>query len=168
MSILVETPRLLIKTPVLDNLEYWYVLHSDEDVMEYMGGVQSKSVIQEWLQSDILHHHKHGFTMGSVFKKNNNEFIGRAGLTYLDHNDNQPDIEIGYVLHKKHWGQGYAVELVEALIDWGLAHLAVNKLVVVTRPENTRSKRLLEKCGLHYVRVIIFRNTDFLLYEVYK
>lgn len=69
MSILVETPRLLIKTPILDDLENWYVLHSDEDVMEYMGGVQSKSVIQEWLQSDILHYHKHGFTMGSVFKK---------------------------------------------------------------------------------------------------
>ncbi|HHO2140088.1 GNAT family N-acetyltransferase [Legionella pneumophila serogroup 7] len=56
MSILVETPRLLIKTPILDDLEYWYVLHSDEDVMEYMGGVQRKSVVQEWLQSDILHH----------------------------------------------------------------------------------------------------------------
>ncbi|HHO2140089.1 GNAT family N-acetyltransferase [Legionella pneumophila serogroup 7] len=56
----------------------------------------------------------------------------------------------------------------KALIDWAFAHLAVDKLVVVTRPENTQSKRLLEKCGLHYVRIIVFRNTDFLLYEVYK
>ncbi|KTD60353.1 GNAT family acetyltransferase [Legionella santicrucis] len=168
MSILVETSRLLIKTPILDDLEYWYLLHSDEHVMEYMGGVQSKSVIQEWLQSDILHYNKHHFTMGSVFEKNNNEFIGRAGLVYLDHNDNQPDIEIGYILHKKYWGQGYGVELVEALIDWGFAHLAVDKLVVVTRPENTKSKCLLEKCGFHYVRIIVFGNIDFLLYEVHK
>ncbi|KTC86276.1 GNAT family acetyltransferase [Legionella cincinnatiensis] len=106
MSILVETSRLLIKTPILDDLEYWYFLHSDEHVMEYMGGVQSKSVIQEWLQSDILHYNKHHFTMGSIFEKNNNEFIGRAGLVYLDHNENQPDIEIGYVLHKNTGGRG--------------------------------------------------------------
>ncbi|KTC86277.1 GNAT family acetyltransferase [Legionella cincinnatiensis] len=56
----------------------------------------------------------------------------------------------------------------EALIDWGFAHLAVDKLVVVTRPENTKSKRLLEKCGFHYVRIIVFGNIDFLLYEVHK
>ncbi|HBC0464545.1 TPA: GNAT family N-acetyltransferase [Legionella pneumophila] len=168
MSILVETPRLLIKIPILEDLEHWYVLHSDQHVMEYMGGVQSKSVIKKWLQSDILHHQKHGFTMGSVFQKNNNEFIGRAGLVYLDHNDDQPDIEIGYVLHKKYWRQGFGVELVNALIDWGFTHLAVNKLVAVTRPGNIKSKRLLEKCGLHYTRTIIIGNTDFLVYEVHK
>lgn len=43
MSILVETPRLLIKTPILDDLENWYVLHSDEDVMEYMGSPKQVS-----------------------------------------------------------------------------------------------------------------------------
>lgn len=168
MSLLLQTPRLLINTPNFNDINHWYALHSDPSVMQYMGGVQSRKVIQEWLAHDILHYKKHGFSMGSVFKKGNNEFIGRAGLVYLDHDDTQPDIEIGYVLHKKFWGKGYGVELALTLIDWGFTHLTINKLISVTRPENKKSQHLLEKCGMHYVKTTSFHGSDFLLYEIYK
>ena len=66
-------------------------------------------------------------------------FIGRAGFVYLNYDDTQPDIEIGYELKKEYWHQGYATELVLALINWGFDHLDVTRLVAVTRPDNLKS-----------------------------
>ncbi|MBA3661895.1 MAG: GNAT family N-acetyltransferase [Gammaproteobacteria bacterium] len=60
--------------------------------------------------------------------KDNQKFIGRAGLFYYFYTDNtEPDIEMGLVLHKPHWNNGFATELVTALIDWGFKNLSVNK-----------------------------------------
>jgi ribosomal-protein-alanine N-acetyltransferase len=168
MPILFETQRLLIKVPILNDIENWYSLHSDPEVMEFMGGTRTKSTVQEWLEDDISHYTKHDFCMGSVFEKSDNEFIGRAGLVYLEHDDTQPDIEIGYVLHKNHWNKGYATELVLAAIAWGFTHLNVNKLVAVTRSENKRSQNVLEKYGMRYERQIQFHNENFMLYQIYK
>ncbi len=168
MTTIIETSRLLVKIPVLEDIPYWYNLHTDTDVMKYMGGIKSKETIQKWLESDRVHYEKQGFTMGSVFKKNSHEFIGRAGLVYLNHDDTQPDIEIGYILGHKYWGQGYGTELVLALIDWGFSNLAISRLVAVTRPENSKSRYLLDKCGLHYVKNTVFQQLNFLLYEILK
>lgn len=165
---IINTERLFIRPPLLEDLNDWELLHSDPKVMQYMGGIQNKKTIQEWLDLDILHYKKHEFSMGCIFKKSNNEFIGRAGLTYLDHDASQPEIEIGYVLHKEHWSQGYGTELVKTLIDWGFIYLATPKLVAVTRPKNTRSRQLLEKCGIQYARMTSFRGEAFLLYEIYS
>ncbi|HAT8179845.1 TPA: GNAT family N-acetyltransferase [Legionella pneumophila] len=168
MTTLLETLRLVIKAPTLNDISHWYLLHSDPDVMQYMGGTRDKYVIQEWLDYDILHYKKHGFAMGSVYEKNNNKFIGVAGLVYLDHDDTQPDVEIGYVLHKKYWRQGYGTEIVDALINWGFTHLKVNKLVAVTRSENTRSRCLLERCGMQYTKITTFHEEEFLQYEIHR
>jgi len=168
MTIFIETERTVIKVPVLNDVTYWSSLHSDHDVMEYMGGIKTKEVVQAWLEADIQHFKKHGFGMGSVFERNSNEFIGKAGLVYLDHDDHQPDIEIGYVLHKHFWSKGYGTELVHALVNWGFNHLSVNKLVAVTRPENEKSKCLLEKCGMRHLKNITLHGSIFLLYGILK
>src|SRR6516162_6615703 len=114
MTLILETQRLVIKAPSLSDINKWHALHSESEVTLF-----SKNTIQEWLDYDIMHYKKHGFSMGSVFEKNSNEFIGRAGLVYLLNDDTQQDIEIGYALHKTYWKNGYATELVKALIDWG-------------------------------------------------
>ncbi|KTC84239.1 MULTISPECIES: GNAT family N-acetyltransferase [Legionella] len=168
MSLLIETKRLLIKIPILDDLDNWNSLHSDPEVMRFMGGSKTRTTVQEWLESDILHYKKHGFCMGSVFDKNNKKFMGRAGLVYLDHDDTQPDIEIGYVLHKEQWNKGYGLELVLALIGWGFSQLNVNRLVAVTRPENKRSQKILEKANMQYKKQIQFHDEDFLFYHIHK
>ena len=142
--LLLETERLLIKVPTLADINDWHMLHSDSEVMQYIDGARPKRTIQKWLEQDIAHQNKHGFCIGSVFRKDAHQFIGRAGAVYFNYDDSQPDIEIGYILHKADWGNGYATELVKALIDWGFANLNVTKLVAVTHPENTKSQRVLE------------------------
>lgn len=163
MTAFLETQRLIIETPSVNDIDNWTALYRESETMAY-----TPDIIQDWLNTDILHFKKHGFSMGSVYKKDSKVFVGRAGLVYLDYDDTQPDIEVGYVLHKAYWNQGYATELAKALIRWGFNHLNINKLVAVTRSENKRSQGVLEKSRMHYSKIMKFRDEDFLLYEIYR
>ena len=55
--------------------------------------------------------------------------------------------EIGYGISEEYQNNGYATEAVRAGLDWAFAHTEVNAIEAETDPDNTASKRVLEKCG---------------------
>src|SRR5436189_1253047 len=111
MIIFLETPRLIIKKPSLKDCANWQQLHSNEAVMKFICEIPTHEINQQWLEHDIAHFKKHGFSMGSVYEKQSGQFIGRSGLVYFDYDDTQPEIEVGFVLKPEFWHKGYAVEL---------------------------------------------------------
>ena len=62
----------------------------------------------------------------------------------------EPDL--GYRLRKSAWGKGYATEGSRALIEKGFTELGVRRVVASTMAVNTRSRRVMEKAGLIFVR----------------
>jgi [ribosomal protein S5]-alanine N-acetyltransferase len=56
-------------------------------------------------------------------------------------------LELGYVLGRAHWGQGYAVEAASALLGWALRERGVLRLQARCFTENPASARVLEKLG---------------------
>lgn len=169
MSIFLETKRLIIKSSTLEDLDDLCALQSDIDVMKYIGqGVRNPEDMKKWFEKSLSHYQKHGFSFGSVFEKKSGYFIGQAGIVYLDYDDSQPDIEVGYRLSKEYWHHGYATELAKALISWGFEHLSINKLVAVINPNNERSRSVLERVGMHYVGRINCYNMEVAKYEILK
>lgn len=53
---------------------------------------------------------------------------------------------IGYTVQKAHWGNGYAVEMVHALIDFARS-LGIQTLTSPVAQANVTSNRVMEKCG---------------------
>jgi RimJ/RimL family protein N-acetyltransferase len=93
------------------------------------------------------------------------EFIGWLGLrpvtpagTAIVHwRDGPADArvaELGYRLRRSAWGQGYATEGARALAGRAFTSLGIEELVATTMAVNTRSRRVLEKAGLRYVRTV--------------
>lgn len=169
MSIFLETNRLIVKAPSLEDFDNLYALQSDADVMKYIGkGVRTKEEVMTGLEKSLLHQAKHGFSLGCVYEKESETFVGRAGLIYLGYDDTQADIEVGYGLVKSAWGKGYATELAKALIQWGFNHLSVDKLVAVIMPENDGSRHVLEKADMKYVGRSKYWDIDVSLYEILR
>ena len=69
------------------------------------------------------------------------------------------EIEIGYVIHPDHQGQGCATEAVRALLC-ELRDMGFRKVTAGYFAENAASRRVLEKCGMH--------ETDAAEEEVYR
>jgi RimJ/RimL family protein N-acetyltransferase len=55
--------------------------------------------------------------------------------------------EVGYSLGSRWWGRGYAVEALDALVDWVLARYPVSRLEGRLHPQNRASAMVLERTG---------------------
>jgi GrpB-like predicted nucleotidyltransferase (UPF0157 family)/RimJ/RimL family protein N-acetyltransferase len=171
MGIFLETKRLILKTAELSDLDMLVALRSDLEVMENTGygGTQTKEEVREYLDFAIPYQKKHGMGFCLVFEKESGDFVGEAGLFHLLFDDTQPELELGYHLHKKFWGKGYGTELVKALVRWGFQHLSVNKLISTTYPDNVASQKVLTKAGFDCMRKKQLPDgKELFWYEIYK
>ena len=67
-------------------------------------------------------------------------------LTSLDHRR----AEMGYVLARDAWHQGYATEAARAVVDYGFGPLGLHRIAATCDPDNLGSARVLAKIGMTY------------------
>ena len=94
----------------------------------------------------------------AVVRKADNQFIGMMAFesdlaNYIifeeapDDPYNTIEVELGYVLGRDYWDQGYATEAGRAIVDYAFEELKLRRIVSLTSPENKRSLRVMEKLG---------------------
>lgn len=74
--------------------------------------------------------------------------VGYCGLRPLP--DRLQARELMYAVHPACWGRGVATEAGRAVLDWGFATLPLDEVLGMSRPENTASRRVLEKLSMAY------------------
>ncbi len=60
------------------------------------------------------------------------------------------DIEVGYFLKPSAWGQGYATEVCNRMLQFAFQKAALNEVVASVDANNIASKNVLEKSGFIY------------------
>ena len=61
-------------------------------------------------------------------------------------------VELGYSLHLASWGKGYATELAHACLAWADKELDAPEVWAFVHPDNTASRRVLDRAGFAQVR----------------
>jgi RimJ/RimL family protein N-acetyltransferase len=74
-----------------------------------------------------------------------------AGLKYLD---DLGEVDLGYRLMVAYWGRGLATEASLACVNYGFQTLELKRIIGLVAPQNHRSVRVLEKCGMAFERMI--------------
>jgi RimJ/RimL family protein N-acetyltransferase len=82
--------------------------------------------------------------MWAVERRSDGALIGRVG--FLDP-EGWPGCELGWLLARDTWGQGYALESARAALDHGRRELGLGELISLIRPDNQRSIVLAERLG---------------------
>jgi RimJ/RimL family protein N-acetyltransferase len=145
----IETSRLILRPPALQDLDDWVRFASDEKTMQHLGGVNSPSMAWRSMMTMMGSWSAHGFGMFSVIEKSKQRWIGRVGpwqpLEW-------PGSEIGWGLHADFWRHGYALEAAAASIDWAFERLAWQEIIHTITSENMASIALAEKLGSTYQR----------------
>lgn len=70
-----------------------------------------------------------------------------AGHMSIMHISDEQFPEIGYWLDHELNGKGLTTKAVNALTDFGLNTLGLDKILIKAKPENAASNRVAEKCG---------------------
>jgi len=151
MDVIIETDRLLLREFTEDDAPLLYELNLDPEVIRFthdpLTNVEhAKKVLTEViLPQYVLYDHGRW----AVHVKSNLEFIGWCGLKYLSDTN---EVDLGYRFMKRFWGNGYATEAALACIAYGFARLNLHRIVGRALPGNLTSIKVLEKCGMKYLR----------------
>jgi RimJ/RimL family protein N-acetyltransferase len=157
----IETNRLLLRSPTAEDTEAVATAMSDAEVMRFIGlGVTSTfeaaQAHVEWMGRAWA---EDGFGAFIVVRKADAATLGHVGLFAWDPATWQPgirseigesaEIELGWMLTRDAWGYGYASEAAAAARDWALSDLCPRRLISLIHPENDRSMRVATKIGEH-------------------
>ena len=56
--------------------------------------------------------------------------------------------DLGYVIARPHWGQGFVSEAARVVVDWALVQQHIYRVWAVCDIDNAASARVLEKIGM--------------------
>ncbi|WP_128894123.1 GNAT family N-acetyltransferase [Longirhabdus pacifica] len=79
----------------------------------------------------------------AIIKLDTHDIIGTCGYNMFDFENEVT--EIGYELGKTYWGQGFAAEAIQALLDHAFHTLSLHRVEAKIEPNNVNSIRLIEK-----------------------
>jgi RimJ/RimL family protein N-acetyltransferase len=83
----------------------------------------------------------------AVEERSTGVFVGRAGL-HRPEVDDWPGLEVGWTLHPRSWGNGYATEAGACSIAYAFEVMGVDEVFSVILPENRRSQAVAGRLGL--------------------
>ena len=148
------TPRLIIRTLELKDVEPLCRMWSDPDVTQFMGGPRE----YDWLVktfTEIAHEEPQPvYDLWSEIEQTSMDIIGQCGI-YEKEVDGALEHELIYVFAKSAWGHGYATEAACAVREYAFCELALMRIISLIEPENVPSIHVAEKTGFHFEKEII-------------
>lgn len=142
------TKRLLVRPLQLADSGAVYAYRSDPEVMRFqMWHPSSEREVRQFIRE------QRGLTPGlpghwfqfGIVDQSSNRLLGDCGLhTPLTAPDS---VEVGLTLRPDVQRQGYATEVLTALIRYCFDVLHVRSVIARTHPDNVRSLRLIGRCG---------------------
>lgn len=151
---ILDTDRLSVRQFTIDDTAHILELVNEPAFIQNIAdrNVRSLEDAQRYLEKGpIASYQSNGFGLYRVSLKDSDTPIGMAGLI---RRTQLPDVDIGYALLERHWGQGYATEVAAAILDYGYSVLKLPRIIAITAPDNEGSARVLEKIGLRFERII--------------
>ncbi|MBW1599460.1 GNAT family N-acetyltransferase [Streptomyces sp. JJ38] len=154
MLMFLETERLVLRPFTDADADGLFALHDDPGVMRFINGGRpaNRSEVRDRELPRLMRHHP-GFGRGYLAAEE------RGGGGFLGWFEFRPlgaaapgAVELGYRLNRAAWGRGHATEGARALIRVGFTELGAERVTANTMAVNARSRRVMEKAGLTFLR----------------
>lgn len=162
---ILETQRCLVRETTVDDVDSFYELYRDEEITKYMEDLfEDRDEEIEYTKSYIKNVYEfYGFGMWTVLEKASGEIIGRAGVSYREGYELP---ELGFMIGKAYWRQGYAFEVCKAIANYMHENYEMDKIQIFIEPENTPSILLAKKLGAYLYKEQCMGSCDCYLMNV--
>ncbi len=146
---IIKTERLLLRPWDPNDADAVYAYASDSEVARYMPWQRHSSVADAhfFLNEIVAERYEQGSLLYAISSADIPELaIGGVSLEWRP--EEHQIMELGYVLARDRWGQGYVPEAARALLEHAFSTTPVERIYAPMFAENTRSRRAAEKMGL--------------------
>ena len=148
MSLVLETPRLLLRPPEPADEALYLALMAEPDFARFLtadGKPQDAAAAWRGFATVVGHWAIRGYGFFTVVEKATGEAVGRVGPWRPE---GWPGLECGWGIARARWGRGYAGEAAVAAIRWIFAEQPeLARIISVIDPANARSQAVAAKIG---------------------
>lgn len=154
MKIIARGDRITLRELREDDAAELFALNADPEVLRYTGDSAFASIeaARVFLRGYDAYA-KHGMGRWAVIRDAGAELLGWCGLRF---DPTTGEVDLGFRLHRRCWGQGYATEAARLTVRHGFDTLGLQRLIGRAAVQNVASVRVLEKCGF-----VLERHFDF-------
>jgi ribosomal-protein-alanine N-acetyltransferase len=165
MTILLETPRLLLRELSLDDLDFIAAMLAHPDVMRFYPQLYSRQEAEAWIRRNLDRYEKHGHGFWLTVKKSSGAPVGQVGLLaqLIEGIDEK---EIGYLLHRPFWKRGHATEAALAVRDHAFAVLGCPHVISLIRPINHPSQAVAGRLGMKPGKLTLHAGLEHIIFRV--
>jgi len=146
-----ETSRLLLRHLQPEDMDDFYALYCDPDVIKYIpdapGTYAQARKELEWFQNG--HPGDPRLGLWATIHKETGRFIGRCGLLPWTIDD-VSEVEVAYALSKEFWGQGLGTEAAQGILNYGFKQLGLKRLICLIDQENLASIKVATNIGMSF------------------
>jgi RimJ/RimL family protein N-acetyltransferase len=139
-----ETPRLILRLPRMEDFDAWAAFLEDEVATKYIGGRQVRAAAWRTFMCMCGAWNMTGVAMFSVIEKATGKWVGRLGPW---NPDGWPEPEVGWGIAREHWGKGYASEGAAAAMDYAFDVLGWTRVIHCIDPQNLASQGVARRLG---------------------
>jgi len=162
------TERLTTRFLVPEDIQPWTSFFEDKDAIQYFPWVGNDSNAErskQWIERQLARYKENRYGLQALITKDTNEFVGQCGLITQEV-DGKQELEVGYHIFKKYWGNGYAPEAAKAFFEYGFKHKQAPSIISLIDIRNTKSQRVAEKNGLTREKQIRWMDMDVFIYRM--
>ncbi|MCB0465598.1 MAG: GNAT family N-acetyltransferase [Aequorivita sp.] len=172
MKIHIETPRLLLRDLMDEDVHGLYAMDSDAEVHKYLGNnpIATVAEAQKYIDAIKQQYIENGIGRWAVVEKKTGDFIGWSGFKFITDvvNGRTRYYDLGYRFIKKYWGKGYATETAIASLQYGFSELDYDEIIGIADVANIASNTILQKIGLVKRNEFIYDGSPVNFYSLSK
>ncbi len=154
MSHVIETPRLILRRFVPDDVEAFFRLCSEPEIIRYAQNTPVASIDEALalMQAAPLRDYAvRGYGRFACIWRETGDVIGFSGIKHLAE---LGEDELGYRFLPEFWGRGLATEAGAASIEFARTSLGLSRLVAMVHPDNLGSIRVVSRLGFLVERAL--------------
>ena len=165
MQTVLETARLRLREMVSDDLDFVATMLADAEVARYYERTFTRKDAAEWLARQRDRYAREGHGLWLVIDRGTGDPVGQVGLA-MQEVEGARHPEIGWLLHRPHWGRGYATEAALATRDAAFERWRYPRVISLIRPVNHPSRRVAERIGMKPGPLVRFHGFEHIMHVV--
>ncbi|MGR4864085.1 GNAT family N-acetyltransferase [Caulobacter sp. LARHSG274] len=144
---ILETERLTLSPLTVEDASLVYPFLSDPEVMAHWdrAPIEDPDEVNATVAAQVGEMAERAAFYWAIRLTRTGQFLGYCELVDLDWRHHRG--ELGLIVAREAWGQGYATEAVTALLAYCASSLGLKRLTARTQVGDARSERLLLKLG---------------------
>ena len=147
----IETARLRLRLFTPADLDRMCEITRDPEVTRYIGYGHPLSREETLNNLNMIMNafRRRGYGRWALERRDTGALVGYCGLSS---GNPEVGIELAYMLAREEWGKGLALEAGRASLRYGFETLGVDSIAGLTFHDNRRSRLVLERLGMRFVR----------------